>query len=228
MYVGIGYECIWSVFFSDRPRSLFARNETRWSYGCIPYFKVFFSKLEVRERGSSALQSYYETAHGLRNADAQFFKIRTEDLKAGTEYEYRICTKEVKSFQPYKVVFGDSLTSKWYSFKTIDPHQKGASIFITSDIHNRPELLEKLLRYCDYQTCTSFFYAGDMMNYMEKSSNENPFSAFIDTSVKLFASSVPFEVVRGNHETRGNLARTFPSYFPKVTEKCMEVIYWEM
>ena len=177
--------------------------------------KSSFSKLEVRERGSSALQSYYETAHGLRNADAQFFKIRTEDLKAGTEYEYRICTKEVKSFQPYKVVFGDSLTSKWYSFKTIDPHQKGASIFITSDIHNRPELLEKLLRYCDYQTCTSFFYAGDMMNYMEKSSNENPFSAFIDTSVKLFASSVPFEVVRGNHETRGNLARTFPSYFPK-------------
>lgn len=177
--------------------------------------KSSFSRLEVRERGSSASQSYYEAAHGLRNADAQFFKIRTEDLKAGTEYEYRICTKEVKSFQPYKVVFGDSLTSKWYSFKTIDPHQKGASIFITSDIHNRPELLEKLLRYCDYQTCTSFFYAGDMMNYMEKSSNENPFSAFIDTSVKLFASSVPFEVVRGNHETRGNLARTFPSYFPK-------------
>lgn len=81
--------------------------------------KSSFSKLEVRERGSSASQSYYEAAHGLRNADAQFFKIRTEDLKAGTEYEYRICTKEVKSFQPYKVVFGDSLTSNGIRLKPL-------------------------------------------------------------------------------------------------------------
>lgn len=31
----------------------------------------------------------------------------------------------------------------------------------------------------------------------------------------MFASSVPFELVRGNHETRGNMARVFPSFFPK-------------
>lgn len=189
--------------------------------------KSSFSKLEVRKRGSSASQSYYETAHGLRNADAQFFKIRTEDLKAGTEYEYRICTKEVKSFQPYKVVFGDSLTSKWYSFKTINPHQKGASIFITSDIHNRPELLEKLLRYCDYQTCTSFFYAGDMMNYMEKSSNEILFGIY-RYQRKTFASSVPLKWFVAIMKPVVIWHAHFLLIFPKVTEKCMEVIYWEM
>lgn len=31
----------------------------------------------------------------------------------------------------------------------------------------------------------------------------------------MFASAVPFELVRGNHETRGDMARVFPSFFPK-------------
>ena len=30
---------------------------------------------------------------------------------------------------------------------------------------------------------------------------------------------MPFEIVRGNHETRGNLARTYSSYFPKKDNK---------
>lgn len=34
---------------------------------------------------------------------------------------------------------------------------------------------------------------------------EGPFTSFIDTSVNLFASSIPFEMVRGNHETRGDM-----------------------
>ena len=73
--------------------------------------------------------------------------------------------------------------------------------------------LEKLLRAADYQTCDAFFYVGDMTSYIEDF--DAPFTSFIDTSVKLFASSIPFEVVRGNHETRGNLARTYSSYFEK-------------
>lgn len=178
-----------------------------------------FSKVEIRENGNDTSSFYYETKHGLRNADTHFFAIRAEHLKAATTYQYRILAKEVKSFQPYKVVFGDSIVSPWYTFRTVDPKQKGGSLFITSDIHNRPDLLKNLLKQCDYQTCTSFFYAGDMMNYMEKNSQENPFTAFVDASVEMFATSVPFELVRGNHETRGNLARSFPDYFPKKNGK---------
>ena len=55
------------------------------------------------------------------------------------------------------------------------------------------------------------------MNFMEN--DETPFKAFIDTSVRLFATSIPFEMVRGNHETRGKLARTYPKLFPKTTNK---------
>lgn len=85
-------------------------------------------------------------------------------------------------------------------------------------MHSHPEKLRKLLENCDYKTCTAFFYAGDMMNYMA-TDGEHPYSSFIDTSVELFASSIPFELVRGNHETRGALARHYPSYFPKNNDK---------
>ena len=58
----------------------------------------------------------------------------------------------------------------------------------------------------DYTTCDAIFYAGDMTSYIDRA--EAPFEAFIDVSVKHFASSKPFDVVRGNHETRGNLPDT--------------------
>lgn len=177
-----------------------------------------FSFIELKKEGEEDSNNYAGSQHGLKQADATFFAIRAEELQPNTTYQYRIHAKEIKSFQPYKVVFGDSIASPWYTFRTIDPKQKGGSIFITSDMHSNPKLLKNLLERCDYQTCTSFFYAGDMMNYMTEN-GEHPFTSFIDTSVELFATSIPFEFVRGNHETRGNMARIFPSFFPKQNGK---------
>lgn len=177
-----------------------------------------FSFIELKKEGEEDSNNYAGSQHGLKQADATFFAIRAEELQPNTTYQYRIHAKEIKSFQPYKVVFGDSIASSWYTFRTIDPKQKGGSIFITSDMHSNPKLLKNLLERCDYKTCTSFFYAGDMMNYMTEN-GEHPFTSFIDTSVELFATSIPFEFVRGNHETRGNMARIFPSFFPKQNGK---------
>lgn len=177
-----------------------------------------FSFIELKKEGEEDSNNYAGSQHGLKQADATFFAIRAEELQPNTTYQYRIHTKEIKSFQPYKVVFGDSIASSWYTFRTIDPKQKGGSIFITSDMHSNPKLLKNLLERCDYKTCTSFFYAGDMMNYMTEN-GEHPFTSFIDTSVEMFATSIPFEFVRGNHETRGNMARIFPSFFPKQNGK---------
>lgn len=177
-----------------------------------------FSFIELKKEGEEHSNKYAGSQQGLKQADATFFAIRTEGLQPNTTYQYRIHAKEIKSFQPYKVVFGDSIASPWYTFRTIDPKQKGGSIFITSDMHSNPKLLKNLLKRCDYKTCTSFFYAGDMMNYMTEN-GEHPFTSFIDTSVELFATSIPFEFVRGNHETRGNMAPIFPSFFPKQNGK---------
>lgn len=172
-----------------------------------------FSSIEMKKSGDAAVTLYHHSKHGLNDAYDTFHSIRAENLESGCIYQYRIHSKEIRSFEPYKVTFGDSIASQWYTFQTIDPKAKGGSIFVTSDIHDDAKKLETLLNLCDYKTCDAFFYAGDIMSYM--SDQETPFNSFIDVSVKLFATSTPFELVRGNHETRGKLARTYPNLFPK-------------
>lgn len=176
-----------------------------------------FSFIELKQKGDSHSQTYYHTEYGMHAAYNTFHSIRAEKLKPGSTYQYRIHTKEMREFQPYKIVFGDSITSQWYTFKTTDPDSKGASLFVASDIHNDAAKLKTLLELCEYKTCDAFFYAGDVMSYMEN--EETPFKAFIDTSVKMFATSTPFELVRGNHETRGKMARIYPKQFPKKNGK---------
>lgn len=175
-----------------------------------------FSSIELKEQNATTSEFYYHTENGLKAANNTFHFVRARRLSPATTYQYRIHSKEIVSFQPYKVAFGDSITSEWHTFKTVDPKAKGGSIFIASDIHDDAKKLETLLTLCDYQTCDAFFYAGDIMSYME--TMETPFHSFIDTNVKMFASSIPFEIVRGNHETRGKMARIYPTLFPKENE----------
>ncbi|MDE6217131.1 MAG: metallophosphoesterase [Bacteroides sp.] len=174
-----------------------------------------FSWIELKEHGAVETEAvkHFSSKDGLKEAWNTFNAVRVEDLKPGTSYDYRVVSKEMRSFEPYKVVFGDSLATEWHTFSTVNPKKQGGTFFITSDMHFDAVKLEKLLHAAAYQTCDAFFYVGDMTSYIAEP--EAPFTSFIDTSVKLFASSIPFEVVRGNHETRGNLARTYSSYFPK-------------
>lgn len=174
-----------------------------------------FSWIELKPQGAPehTATRHYNSRDGLKEAWNTFSSVRMEHLQPGTSYDYRIVSKEMRQFQPYHVAFGDSIATPWHTFRTLDPKQQGASLFVTSDMHFDAGKLERLLRAADYTTCDAFFYAGDMTSYLDNP--EAPFTAFIDTSVRLFASSKPFEVVRGNHETRGNLARTYSSYFPK-------------
>ena len=178
-----------------------------------------FSWVELKPHGVANEQAvrYYESKDGLKAAFDTFNAIRIENLNPGKSYDYRILSKEMRDFQPYKVTYGDSITTPWYTFSTVNPAQKGSSIFVTSDMHTDAVKLEKLLELADYKTCDAYFYAGDMMNYLDNT--EAIFTSFIDVSVEKFAKNIPFEVVRGNHETRGSLARSYSRYFPKKNGK---------
>lgn len=177
------------------------------------------SFVDMKPHGASDAQAvrFYASKDGLKAANTTFHAIRLDKLAPGSKYDYRIFSKELRELQPYKAIFGDSIASEWFTFSTPDPNKKGASIFITSDMHGKPEKLAELLNLADYNSCDAIFYAGDMMNYFNEA--DTPFKTFIDKSVEMFASTRPFEVVRGNHETRGAFARSFSGYFPKKNGK---------
>ena len=175
-----------------------------------------FSWVEVKPDGGEA-ERHYTVRNGLRDAYNTFNVIRVENLRPDTRYQYRLCSKLIADFQPYKVTFGDSIVSPWRRFSTPDPKATACSFIALSDMHQQPDKLGRLLNQAGVGSADMIFYVGDMMNYYDN--EETPFRSFIDKSVELFASEKPFVLVRGNHETRGNMAREYARYVPKSSGK---------
>ena len=175
-----------------------------------------FSWVEVKPDGGEA-ERHYTGRNGLRDAYNTFNVIRVENLRPDTRYQYRLCSKQIADFQPYKVTFGDSIVSPWRRFSTPDPKATACSFIALSDMHQQPDKLGRLLNQAGVGSADMIFYVGDMMNYYDN--EETPFRSFIDKSVELFASEKPFVLVRGNHETRGNMAREYARYVPKSSGK---------
>ena len=174
-----------------------------------------FSWVEVKPDGGEA-ERHYTVRNGLRDAYNTFNVIRVENLRPDTRYQYRLCSKQIADFQPYKVTFGDSIVSPWRRFSTPDPKATACSFIALSDMHQQPDKLGRL-HQAGVGSADMIFYVGDMMNYYDN--EETPFRSFIDKSVELFASEKPFVLVRGNHETRGNMAREYARYVPKSSGK---------
>ena len=175
-----------------------------------------FSWVEVKPDGGEA-ERHYTVRNGLRDAYNTFNVIRVENLRPDTRYQYRLCSKQIADFQPYKVTFGDSIVSPWRRFSTPDPKATACSFIALSDMHQQPDKLGRLLNQAGVGSADMIFYVGDMMNYYDN--EETPFRSFIDKSVELFASEKPFVLVRGNHETRGNMAREYARYVLKSSGK---------
>lgn len=189
------------------------------------------SWIEVREKGSTESRNYYQTVDGqiqVRRqilgensvAPVQNFAVRAEGLKPNTPYEYRVRGRKITSMNAngttMSVASTDNFTSSWTEFRTLDPYQSEHHLFITSDMHNHPDTLAALLKYLDYTTIDHFLYNGDMTDYVQTGTGgEDPYRGYINTSVELFAKHKAFEMVRGNHDTRGNISRHFKDYFPR-------------
>ena len=199
------------------------------------------SWIEIREKGQTESTQYFQTVNGRVKAYSQIlskknpsvpvqnFAIRAEGLKPATTYEYRIRSQKIQSYDSngVRTLIGlsNNYSSPWKEFTTQDPQQTEHHIFITSDMHNKPDSLVALLRYLDYATCDRFIYNGDMTDYIQNGVEE-PYSGYIDASVRLFAQNRPFEVVRGNHETRGDMSRHFMDYFPHKSGHIYNAYRW--
>ena len=170
-----------------------------------------FSWVELRSP-EGEITRHYAVKDGLRDAYNTFCTIRTDSLRPATAYDYRLCSKRIDDFQPYRVTFGDSIVSRWYAFRTPDPRSEECSFVALSDMHGDSAKLARLLALAGVESADRIFYVGDMMNYYDDEAV--PFRGFIDKSVELFASERPFVLVRGNHETRGNKAREYARYAP--------------
>lgn len=155
--------------------------------------------------------------NGLIDANNKRHSIRITDLQPGAKYRYRIVSKEILQFNPYEVLYGDSVTGDILEFETLDPGKTNFSFGVVTDVHGRGAKLDTLLKTIAVDSIDMMFYTGDILSWIGE--EKRIFDGFLDVSVKHFAREKPFIFTRGNHETRGPNARTLFSYFPHSSGK---------
>ena len=162
---------------------------------------------------------FFAESHGFKVVDSVHV-VKLKNLVPNTTYRYRIYSREVLSHQGYNVTYGRVAASNVFddaplTFTTNNPNKEDLSFWVMNDIHGKNLLMDSLLVGVNWAQTDLVFFNGDMTNDIR--SEDRLFGDFLDKAVELFAKETPFYYARGNHETRGHFATTFPRYFPTPT-----------
>ncbi|SEW28315.1 purple acid phosphatase family protein [Chitinophaga arvensicola] len=153
----------------------------------------------------------HRVSHGLVEANNRLHRIELDALEPGKKYSYKVCSKDIVSFEPYKLTYGNTIESDVYTFTAPDPKSDTVSWLIINDIHDRPESIPHLMKMNGDNPYDFVFFNGDVFDYQsdEQQIIDHMLTACGDT----FSTQTPFMYVRGNHETRGKYAREWHQYF---------------
>ncbi len=150
--------------------------------------------------------------HGLVDAYDTRHVVQLTSLEAGKTYRYRVVSREIVDFKPYSVKFGETISNEVHSFQATDANKKEFSFCVVNDIHEKAARLDAMLTGVDFKGVDLMFLNGDMISNFQRESQI--FNGYLDTCVKHFATSLPFAYIRGNHETRGSMARHLMEFMP--------------
>lgn len=164
---------------------------------------------------------YFAVDHGLKNI-TKIHNVKIDGLKPGTKYRYRAYSQEVKSHVSYKIQYGNVAATAVYRqnpliFETLSKAKPKIGFAVINDIHGRNEVMSNLLGQLDWDETDLVFFNGDMADNLR--SEEQMFTDYLDTGIKIFAGEIPMYYARGNHETRGEFASEFPKYYPSNSGK---------
>lgn len=158
--------------------------------------------------GQKAISSRY----GLIDANRKIHKITLNGLAAGTLYYYKVCSREIVKFDPYKVAYGENVSSSIYHFTTLDRKKEAISVIVLNDIHENKEKLTQLVEAAKEKPYDLVFLNGDTLRHFDRS-QQLIVDCVVQPCTKSFATGIPLIYVRGNHDTRGEFARQLPEYF---------------
>ena len=157
-------------------------------------------------------KTFIRNSHdGIVDAGGLVQKVRIDGLEPGTTYKYSLNSVQILKYQAYKIYYGDTLTRKAESFTT--PSLKSDKVVFTviNDVHENSGKFASYLKKGNVKGQEFYIFDGDMVDYLQNT--DQLFKGFIDTAVTYFASAKPFYYIRGNHETRGYVARDLKNSF---------------
>ncbi len=189
-----------------------------WIVNLPSYSYVEYGETEDLGRIARSVDSGLVVAYNRINS------ITLPNLEPGTKYFYRVVSKEITKFHPYKIEYGEKIASEVYSFSTLSSKQEEVSMLIFNDIHDRPATIPHLMNLVDKKSTDFVFFNGDILGHIDI--EEQVITHLLRTCSEEFATQTPFYFVRGNHETRGKFARNLHQYFSNPNGKQYYDFIW--
>lgn len=160
----------------------------------------------AREGG---LKTVHNSHDGLVDGNERVHKVVLGNLAPGTDYRYRILSRDIVTFGSNQIDYGETVASGFQEFRTFDRRRQSVSFLVFNDIHDTPATIGELLKIAGGHPFDFVALNGDTLSHIER---EEQIVSVLNEASSQFASRLPLVWVRGNHETRGNFARQFPAY----------------
>ncbi len=104
------------------------------------------------------------------------------------------------------------MASPEYQFTTLDARKPTTTFVVVNDRHGNVPPLTASLASVSWPGVDLVFLNGDMVQEVKNA--PQLYRCLVDPCVEAFARRIPLVYVRGNHDTRGTLARQLLDYFP--------------
>lgn len=169
---------------------------------------------------ATARPKHFDTSAGKKNI-GKLHRVTLRGLTPGTTYRYRIYSEEVTRNANKDTRYGAIIATNVYRaaplcFTTPAAEEHALHFAVVNDIHQHKGRLERLFHNVDSSSIDFMVLNGDMVNSMD--SLQQAYDGFLNKSSAIFATSIPFYMVRGNHETRGTQSQKFMELFPTHTD----------
>ncbi len=151
-------------------------------------------------------------------------KIRLSNLKPEQTYYYRVCSREIRSYQAYSKKFGATAQSAFSTFTLPSEKTKDFTAVVFNDLHKRKETLTALCNQLNGIDYDFVFFNGDCI---DDPSDENNAVAFLtEITEAVGADHRPIFFLRGNHEIRNAYSIGLRTLFDYVGDKTYSAFSW--
>lgn len=136
-------------------------------------------------------------------------KITITGLEPAQTYFYRICSREIIQYNPYRVEWGVTDISPIQSFSTAHTTSDSLTCIFFNDLHNCLPVFNLLTQHVESLDYDMSVFNGDCFNDPRK---ENQVLDLLESYNRgIHASEKPVVYLRGNHEIRGAYSRQWPA-----------------
>ena len=154
-------------------------------------------------------QTAWFSRDGLRQANGTSQRAEIKGYDPSKPLRFRARSRPITSFKPYKVEFGEPVTSREIRLPALTRPGGATSFIVLNDLHNHARFVP-LLTAAAGPGIDFAVLNGDVL---EDPQSEKTVTDALLSPMAWFASrSLPCFFLRGNHETRGSFARPLKNY----------------